>query len=129
MTARSHPRAETLRGAAFVALSAIAFGAMPIFGRYAYAGGVDVLGLLTMRFAIAGFVLVFVAIRRGVVWPRAGELWPIVGMGGIGYVGQALCYFTALEHAQASLVALLLYLYPSHARRSQRWCCASPALP
>jgi drug/metabolite transporter (DMT)-like permease len=33
-------------------------------------------------------------------------------MGALGYVGQSLCYFIALEHAQASLVALLLYLYP-----------------
>jgi drug/metabolite transporter (DMT)-like permease len=110
-----------LSGAAFVALSAVAFGAMPIFGRYAYAGGVDVLGLLMMRFAIAGAVLVFIAIRRGVVWPRGRALWPIVGMGGIGYVSQAFCYFTALEHAQASLVALLLYLYPAFVTLLAAW--------
>ncbi|KAF1050514.1 MAG: hypothetical protein GAK41_01572 [Burkholderia gladioli] len=30
-----------VRGALIVALSAAAFGAMAIFGRYAYAGGVD----------------------------------------------------------------------------------------
>ena len=34
-------------------------------------------------------------------------------MGGGGYVGQAYCYFLALEHADASLVALLLYLFPA----------------
>jgi drug/metabolite transporter (DMT)-like permease len=33
-------------------------------------------------------------------------------MGGIGYVSQSYCFFTALNYAQASLVALLLYLYP-----------------
>jgi drug/metabolite transporter (DMT)-like permease len=34
-------------------------------------------------------------------------------MGAIGYVGQALCYFTALNYASAGLVALLLYAYPT----------------
>ncbi len=106
-------RADTLRGALFVALSAGAFGAMAIFGRYAYAGGADVLGLLTLRFVIGGGVLAAVACRRGVAWPRGRTLWGIAAMGALGYVGQSLCYFIALQHAQASLVALLLYLYPA----------------
>ena len=33
-------------------------------------------------------------------------------MGAIGYVGQSLCYMSALQYASAGLVALLLYLYP-----------------
>lgn len=104
---------DTLRGALFVALSASAFGAMAIFGRLAYAGGTDVLGLLTLRFLVGGGLLAAVARRRGVVWPRGRALGGIVAMGAIGYVGQSLCYFVALQHAQASLVALLLYLYPA----------------
>ncbi|HTH73293.1 MAG TPA: DMT family transporter [Trinickia sp.] len=107
------PTSDTLRGALFVALSASSFGAMAIFGRLAYAGGTDVLGLLTLRFLIGGGLLAAVARRRGVVWPRGRALGGIVAMGAIGYVGQSLCYFVALQHAQASLVALLLYLYPA----------------
>ncbi len=114
MTALSaSARTETLFGALLVAVSASAFGAMPIFGRYAYAGGTDVLGLLTLRFGIGGIVLAVVAQQRGVVWPRGRALAFIVAMGAIGYFGQSLCYFIALQHAQASLVALLLYLYPA----------------
>jgi drug/metabolite transporter (DMT)-like permease len=96
-----------------VALSASAFGAMAIFGRYAFGGGTDVLGLLTLRFLIGGTLLAAVAHRRGVRWPRGRTLWGIVAMGALGYVGQSICYFVALQHAQASLVALLLYLYPA----------------
>ena len=33
-------------------------------------------------------------------------------MGGVGYVAQSLCFFSALKYASAGLVALLLYLYP-----------------
>jgi len=35
-----------------------------------------------------------------------------VGMGAVGYVGQAFSYLTALKYASSGLVALLLYLYP-----------------
>ncbi|GLU35219.1 DMT family transporter [Trinickia caryophylli] len=111
--ARVSPRSTALSGALFVALSAAAFGAMAIFGRYAYAGGADVLGLLTLRFGIGGAVLACVAQRRGVQWPRGRTLAGIAAMGALGYVGQSLSYFIALQHAQASLVALLLYLYPA----------------
>lgn len=113
LASSSHTRADTLRGALLVALSAASFGAMAIFGRFAYAGGADVLGLLTLRFIIGGTLLTAVARHRGIVWPRGRTLWGIVALGAIGYVGQSLCYFTALQHAQASLVALLLYLYPA----------------
>jgi drug/metabolite transporter (DMT)-like permease len=37
----------------------------------------------------------------------------LVGMGAVGYAGQAFSYFTALTLASAGLVALLLYLYPA----------------
>jgi drug/metabolite transporter (DMT)-like permease len=104
---------NALRGALLVALSASAFGAMAIFGRFAYAGGTDVLGLLTLRFVIGGAALALVAAKRGVVWPRGRTLASIAAMGALGYVGQSICYFVALQHAQASLVALLLYLYPA----------------
>jgi drug/metabolite transporter (DMT)-like permease len=106
-------RADTLRGALLVALSASAFGAMAIFGRFAYAGGADVLGLLTLRFVIGGALLTVIARRRGIEWPRGRTLGGIVAMGALGYVGQSVCYFVALQYAQASLVALLLYLYPA----------------
>ncbi len=107
------PSSAAVRGALFVALSAVAFGAMAIFGRYAYAAGVDVLGLLIVRFGIGGALLALIAWRRGVAWPGARARVRIAAMGALGYVGQSFCYFTALQHAQASLVALLLYLYPA----------------
>lgn len=46
-------------------------------------------------------------------WPRGRTLGALVLLGGVGYVGQSFSYFTALTFASASLVALLLYLYPA----------------
>lgn len=86
---------------------------MAIFARFAYAGGADVLGILAARFTIAGalLTLVMLALRRP--WPRGRALRVSIGMGAIGYVGQATCFFAALHYASAGLVALLLYAYPT----------------
>jgi drug/metabolite transporter (DMT)-like permease len=95
-----------------VALSAACFGAMAIFARYASASGADVFGMLAVRFIIAAAALLLVMKWRGIVFPPWRRVLALAAMGGIGYVGQSFCYFTALNHAQASLVALLLYLFP-----------------
>ena len=110
--ARQAPRSERTIGFLLVALSAACFGAMPLFGRGAYAAGADPTTLLLLRFTIAGAVLwVLVLVRRAPL-PRGRTLGLLVLMGGVGYVGQSLAYFTALTMTSASLLALLLYLYP-----------------
>ncbi|MGO8693474.1 MAG: DMT family transporter [Rectinemataceae bacterium] len=100
-------------GAALVAVSAASFGIMPILARYAYADRIGVTTLLFFRFAAGAlFMLVFVRVRRRPL-PRGKALAGIALMGAVGYVGQSLCYFTALKFASAGLVALLLYVYPA----------------
>jgi drug/metabolite transporter (DMT)-like permease len=96
-----------------IVVSAVAFGAMAIFARFAYAGGADVLGVLSLRFLIAGVLLTLVMLARRRPWPRGRALVVAILMGAIGYVGQAVCFFAALNHASAGLVALLLYVYPT----------------
>ena len=95
-----------------MALSAAAFGAMPIFARQAYAAGVDLTGILVPRFAIAALVLALIAWRSGARRPTRRQTLALAALGGIGYVTQAFLYFTALQHASAGLVALLLYAFP-----------------
>lgn len=100
-------------GAAWVVISAAGFGAMAIFAKLAYRDGVDLATMLFLRFSFAGVLLVAWAVWRRVRWPCGRDLALLVAMGGIGYVGQAYCYFAALRHASAGVVALLLYLYPA----------------
>jgi len=107
----SGPRAQ-LHGGLLVAVSAAAFGALPIFARLAYAAGVDLYGVLVPRFALGAVVLALIALPRGARWPRGRALLAVLAMGALGYTGQSLCYFSALKHADASLVALLLYSFP-----------------
>lgn len=99
-------------GLALIALSASAFGTLAIFGRYAYADGMDAFTILFLRFTLAAGVMAGLLVIRREALPRGSVLLRLVGMGAIGYVGQAFSYFTALNFASSGLVALLLYLYP-----------------
>jgi drug/metabolite transporter (DMT)-like permease len=99
-------------GALLVACSAACFGAMPIFARQAYAAGVDQYGILLPRFVLAALLLaVLTMLRRGPL-PAGRHVAMLAGLGGVGYVSQSMLYYTALHHASAGLVALLLYAYP-----------------
>lgn len=97
----------------FVVVSALCFGAMAIMARVAYASGIDTTTLLALRFAIAAAVLLPLALRSGEHWPRGASLAVVIGMGAVGYAGQAFTFFSALTLAPAGLVALLLYLHPA----------------
>lgn len=117
MAARSTGRARRLRGVAIVAASAVCFGTTPIFARAAYRSGADPVFALAVRFAAASAVLMLLlwavpgaGVRR---LPRGRTLRALVLLGGICYAGEALCYFWALQRAPATLVAVLLYLYPA----------------
>lgn len=118
---KTHPAApattpdliQRLLGILLVAASAAAFGTLALFGRYAYAANMDALTILFLRFSLAALVLLALLFLRREPLPRGRPLAPLIGMGAIGYVGQAFCYLTALNYASSGLVALLLYLYPA----------------
>ena len=103
---------ERIFGALIVALSATCFGAMAIFVKIAYRGGVDVVAILSLRFAIAAAVMCVVMRQRRLAWPRVENIRLLMLMGGLIYVAQSFSFFSALNHASAALVALLLYLHP-----------------
>ncbi len=86
---------------------------MAVFGKLSYDEGVSVDALLLVRFGLAGLVLLTIALARGALRgiPRRAVLVSL-GMGVFGYAVQAGLYFSALTRIDASLVALLLYLYP-----------------
>ncbi|RIK53949.1 MAG: EamA family transporter, partial [Chloroflexi bacterium] len=103
---------KRLAGIVLIAISAASFGTLAIFGRYAYAEGVDTFTLLFLRFGLAASFMTLILILRREPFPRGRILAQLIGMGAIGYVGQSFLYMTAIRYASAGLVALLLYLYP-----------------
>ena len=104
-------------------LSATAFGAMAIFGKFAYAAGVSTDALLLVRFSLAAVLLFSLdaALRR-----RAGDRTPllhglslrtvliaVVGLGSIGYAAQAGFFFAALQVMDAGPLSMIYYTYPA----------------
>lgn len=100
-------------GIAYVVASAVAFGALAILARFAFASGVDTATLLALRFGIASVVMLALMRARGIAFPRGSTLGALIALGALGYGGQAVSYFTAIRLAPAGLAALLLYLHPA----------------
>jgi drug/metabolite transporter (DMT)-like permease len=111
--ATSSARRRSAVGVAYIAVSALCFGAMAVFARRATAAGVDTATLLLLRFGIAAAILWALFAVRPTRLPRGRGLAMLIGMGALGYAGQAFCYVAALDLASAGLVGLLLYLYPA----------------
>jgi drug/metabolite transporter (DMT)-like permease len=103
-----HSPAADARGLALVALSTVAYGIQPIFGKVAFAAGVEPLPLLAWRYAIALACLAL--LERG---PRPPvrvrlRLW---GIGSV-FVLNSVAYFMALDALPATVTALVLFSYP-----------------
>lgn len=101
-----------LIGILFIAISAASFGTLAIFGRFAYADGMDTFTVLFLRFGFSAAFMTVILILCKEPFPRGRILAQLIGMGALGYVGQSFMYLTAINYASAGLVALLLYLYP-----------------
>jgi drug/metabolite transporter (DMT)-like permease len=97
--------------------SAAAFGAMGIFGKLAYAEGAGVGTLLSLRFAAAALLFWLLAASAG----QLGRLRSVarrdvglaLALGAAGYSAQAGCYFAALDRLDASLLSLVVYIFPA----------------
>jgi len=83
---------------------------MPVFARTMYADGGNPSTLLLLRFVLAAALLLLLAGRRA-SRPTGPRLGGLIMLGAL-YVCQSLAYFTALTMTAASLLGLLLYVYP-----------------
>lgn len=99
-------------GIVLVVGSAVGFGTLAIFGRYAYADGMDALTIGFLRFALAAIPALALLWLRRERFPRGSVLLRLIAMGALSYIAGSFAYLAALKYASAGLVALLLYLYP-----------------
>ncbi len=105
-------RKKPSRGAALVALAALGFGSLAIFGKLAYGLHVPTASLLAGRFVVAAVVLwlVVVVLRRAPV-PRSH----VAAVAALGFVYAVVTgsYFLALRTIPAALTSLLLFTFPA----------------
>jgi drug/metabolite transporter (DMT)-like permease len=100
-------------GVLLAVTSATGFGVMPVLTKVVYDDGAGPFGVLSVRFSVAALLLLGLARLRGEQLPRGRQLRDLALLGGVGYVVESLCYFSALTRISAGLTALLLYLYPA----------------
>lgn len=100
-------------GAVLCLVSAACFGAMAIFGKFAYDAGVSPAALVLVRFIMAALLLGGFLLARRVSFRVPGRAMAIaIGLGAFGYATQASLFFSALQRMDASILSLILYTYP-----------------
>jgi drug/metabolite transporter (DMT)-like permease len=104
------------RGTVLCLASGVAFGAMAIFGKLAYEEGATVGTLLAARFGLAAALFWALVLVTGGARPRAvgaRDVGIALALGAVVYSGQAGAYFAALPRLDASLLSLLVYIFPA----------------
>ncbi|CAN5802741.1 EamA family transporter [soil metagenome] len=104
-------------GLGLVLLSAFGFGSGALFAKPIYAAGVDWLTLLAWRFLLAAllswaWLLVWPAQRRSLLRLSRRRVL-LLTLLGLLYLGNSGTFFAGLETVDASLAALIVYLYPA----------------
>jgi drug/metabolite transporter (DMT)-like permease len=101
------------RGLILVAISAVGFGTLGIFGKLAQRAAISLPTLLGLRFMLAAVVLwLLAALRRDRLWPGRRRAVGLAIMG-LLYVGQASAFFGSLRTVPAAITSILLYVYPA----------------
>jgi len=102
------------KGVLLALLSALGFSSMAIFAKMIYVEHVTIPTILAFRFTIAAGLLWFYLYLTGVsLRVEKRDLPLILVLGALGYGSMSTCYFSSLQYISASMVAILLYTYPS----------------
>lgn len=109
---------HTLVGASFVFIGAIFFSSKAVMVKLAYQYDVDSVSLLTLRFAFALPIYLFIhwMAQRRTIKPdklTRKEWIQLAAVGIIGYYLASLLDFIGLQYITASMERLILFLYPT----------------
>lgn len=101
------------KGLIYIILSAMGFGIMPIFAKFAYEGGISPSTLLALRFIISGGLLFFYLRISGTsAKVTKKELIYLFLLGGVFYSATSIFYFTSIKFIPTALTVLLMYTHP-----------------
>lgn len=108
------PQVGGTRDLALAMGAAFCFGVVIVLQRWVAKQGVTSATALSLRFAIAGGLLLGTLRFAGrPLLPPPGERIRAVFLGAGLYTFEATCFYLALERGTAAAVALLFYLYPA----------------
>lgn len=100
-------------GILFVVLSAVCYGFIAIFVKFAYAGQVNLTTILAGRFVLAAlFMWLLVFIRKQPVSFSSRDILSLLLISILGYWASSTLFFASLRVIPASLASLLLFTHP-----------------
>ncbi|MFZ5634440.1 MAG: DMT family transporter [Bacillota bacterium] len=100
-------------GAALVLLSAVCYGFMAVFVKLAYAGHINLITTLSVRFVLASlFMWLVVLVSRQPVSISRKEAASLFSLSLLGYGGASTFFFASLQMIPASLASLVLFIHP-----------------
>jgi drug/metabolite transporter (DMT)-like permease len=100
------------RGATLVLLAALGCAAASLLATPAFAAGMDVAGLLSLRFGLAALALALLAMWRAGGRPSLRTAAWGLALGALMYAPGAGLYFASLTRLDTGMAALLAYGYP-----------------
>ena len=94
-------------------ISAMGFGTLAIFGKLAYAQGLNPLSTLVWRLGGAAIALWGWLLLRNQWQVKPRSAIAAFLLGAFGYAVQSVLFFCALDQASAGMTALMFYTYPA----------------
>jgi len=105
---------KTISGPLLGVAAAVSYGVTIVCNRELATRGFGPAASLSVRFALAGtLLLVVLAAARRPLLPAPGERWRALALGLVGYAVESVLFYSALERGTAAAVALLFYSYPA----------------
>ena len=107
------PARVVVLGTAAAAVSGLGYAAATVIARSLARDGLGAATVLSIRFGIAGLLLVVLVLVSGrSLWPARGERLAAGLLGTVGYAFEASLFFASLERGSAAAVTVLFYAYP-----------------
>jgi drug/metabolite transporter (DMT)-like permease len=100
-------------GGLLIVISAVCFGAIPIFAKCAYSSGANFITVLFFRFLISSIILWSIILFNRYPFKLKGKkILSLFILGGLGYFVMSATLFASLNYIPASMSTLILYIYP-----------------
>ncbi|MCY6483067.1 DMT family transporter [Clostridium aestuarii] len=100
-------------GTLLIIISAMTFGSLPLFSKFAYAQGISVSTLLFLRFFTASLILwSYVLVKKLPYKTTKSILKHLLLISFIGYTSSASGLFYAYKYISSSLATIIVYCYP-----------------
>lgn len=126
------PTRMLVLGTGAAAMSGVGYAAATVIARSLARDGLGAATVLSIRFGIAGLLLVALVLVSGrSLWPAPGERLAAALLGSVGYAFEASLFFASLERGSAAAVTVLFYAYPVAVALIEiglRWIRPSPRL-